>query len=129
MTTVATVATHIDLAKQALYENRTIHCVVRAFLSGIICTALSLFYPGWLPWAPVVLLPLVTYTVYYTSHQPYTYYKQLTAEFRPITKPTQSNITIIWVPNGTGNDIPYYAVHYNNGEVCRVTTEDPLEDD
>ena len=118
-----------ETAKYALYQQLDADCMVTAFLSGLVCAALSLLCSPWFPWAPLAVLPLVTYPVYYILHQPYEYYKQLRAEFRPIVKRTENNITFIWVPTRADPTkcTKYYVVHYDDGEVCRVTTEDPLE--
>ena len=114
----------IDHAKHALYYDRDTHYMITAFLTGAVSTGLSLFYTGWLPWAPVVLLPLVTWMVYTYHHVPLEFYESLRAHFDP-----KHHITTLWVPNGTKNYTLYYVVHYYDGEVCRVTTQDPLEDD
>jgi len=129
MPTMPTDSEFITIAKYALYQHLDAGYMLTAFLSGVICTALSIVCYLWLPWAPLAVFPLVIFTVYYTLHQPYEYYKQLRAEFRPIVKRTENNITFIWVPTRADPTkcTKYYVVHYDDGEVCRVTTEDPLE--
>jgi hypothetical protein len=117
--------THIDAAKQALYYDRDTHHMLTAFLSGTVSTGFSLLYTAWLPWAPLVLLPLVTWLVYTYTHIPLEQYASLRAQYDP-----NHSITTLWVPNGTQNYTVYYVVHYFPvGDVCRVTTQNPLEDD
>ena len=116
---------HIDAAKQALYYDRDTHHMLTAFLSGAVGTGLSLLYTGWLPWAPVMLLPFITWMVYTYQHIPLEYYKNFMADYDP-----KEGITTIWVPQYAQNYTVYYVVHYlPAGDVCRVTTQDPLEDD
>ena len=96
-----------------------------AFLWAVVMTGLSLFYTPWLPWSPLVILPLVTWLVYAYQHIPLEYYKNFMADYDP-----KEGITTIWVPKDDQNYSVYYVVHYLPvGDVCRVTTQNPLEDD
>lgn len=113
---------YTSFARGALYLHMEAYYRTTAFLSGVVCTVLSLFYSTWLPWAPLVVLPLVTCTVYYAMRQPVAYYKSLQAYYDPKT-----GITTIWVPTDTNRVTLYYAEHGNNGGVFNITTRDPLD--
>ena len=118
-----------ETAKYALYQQLDADCMVTAFLSGLVCAALSLLCSPWFPWAPLAVLPLVTYPVYYILHQPYEYYKQLRAEFRPIVKRTENNITFIWVPTRADPTkcTVYYVLQDLGGDVRVITFKHPFK--
>ena len=114
---------YTSLARESLYRYMEVYYMLIAFFSGVVCTVLSLFYSTWLPWAPLAVLVLVTYTVYSAMHQPIAYYESLKADYNPTT-----GITTLWVPNNTRYDTLYYAEHDHNGGVFNITTCDPLDD-